>query len=345
MASDTAGLTGPIANDGAHRRGLLDRLFDLPDRLPGSALAWYAILAAGILAVAEAAGWLAGVRPVGQLESAFLIPATAATYLLMARHVLATLAREAFEAYRPALDPGSSAGRDLGRALTSAADGPALAVIAAFELVIAGSWALSPAANTSIPALWIDAVITWALWLSATGAFALLVYQTVRQIRTVVRLHALAVDIDLFQPGPINAFSRLTVTMAFVLLPLMAFALLTEQSYFQVPALGLLAVGAFVLPLRGMHSQLVEEKARLLADTADRLELVRGRIHAAVDSDDLDRTVQLGTALSTLLAERDLILRLSTWPWTTTVFRGFASAVGLPILVWLVIRVLERLIS
>ena len=49
-------------------------------------------------------------------------------------------------------------------------------------------------------------------------------------------------------------------------------------------------------------------------------------------------------AVTTILAERDALQRLPTWPWSTAIFRGFVSAVLLPIVVWLVIRALERVL-
>ena len=52
---------------------------------------------------------------------------------------------------------------------------------------------------------------------------------------------------------------------------------------------------------------------------------------------------QLDKTLSAVLAERDVIAHLSTWPWSATTFRGFASALLLPIAIFLITRFIDRL--
>lgn len=49
-------------------------------------------------------------------------------------------------------------------------------------------------------------------------------------------------------------------------------------------------------------------------------------------------------ALGALTAQRDLIVRLPTWPWSTAALTRFLSAVLLPIGLWLITRVLERIV-
>lgn len=96
--------------------------------------------------------------------------------------------------------------------------------------------------------------------------------------------------------------------------------------------------------VRGMHGRLAAEKSRLLNNANSRLQLVIDRIHRMVDSDDLARADELQKTEAALLAERDLDLHLSTWPWSTATFRGLLSAVMLPIFIGVVIRLLTRVI-
>lgn len=67
-------------------------------------------------------------------------------------------------------------------------------------------------------------------------------------------------------------------------------------------------------------------------------------IHAAVDPGDGSMIEAGNRALSTLIAERDLVNKVPTWPWTTGALTGFLSAVLLPLGLWLVTRFLERLV-
>ena len=75
-----------------------------------------------------------------------------------------------------------------------------------------------------------------------------------------------------------------------------------------------------------------------------RLQHVIARIHRMVDADDLGSADELQKAETALLAERDLYLHLSTWPWSTGTFRGILSAVMLPIFIGVVLRLLTRVI-
>ena len=74
------------------------------------------------------------------------------------------------------------------------------------------------------------------------------------------------------------------------------------------------------------------------------LRLTLDRIHGMVDADDHGRADELQKTEAALLAERDLYLHLSTWPWTTGTFRALASAVMLPIIIGVVLRLLSRVI-
>ena len=52
----------------------------------------------------------------------------------------------------------------------------------------------------------------------------------------------------------------------------------------------------------------------------------------------------LSKAQTALIQERDLIVRLSTWPWDPSTLRAVVSAIALPIALFLVTRVLDRFI-
>lgn len=52
----------------------------------------------------------------------------------------------------------------------------------------------------------------------------------------------------------------------------------------------------------------------------------------------------LSKAQTALVQERDLIARLSTWPWDPTTLRAVVSAIALPIVLFLITRVLDRFV-
>lgn len=292
--------------------------------------------------VAQAAGWVAGARPVGTLEPTIVVPVILTGYVAAAIVVMRRVAMGAFVLFQPALGDAVADPEAVARSLGSPPLRASLVAIVIFEIVITGSYLSSPAASATIPDAWPDAGFVWAAWMTAVAVFATIVVFAIHQLRIVSRLHEIAPNIDLFRPAPINAFSRLTVTVAIGLLPLLLFSVGAENALLQVPAMALLIVTSFALPLRGLHGRLAREKRRLFDASTARFEAVRARVHAAVDTGELGQAPLLQAAMAAVLAERDVIAKLPTWPWTTTVFRGFASAVLVPILLWLAIRVLER---
>jgi hypothetical protein len=83
----------------------------------------------------------------------------------------------------------------------------------------------------------------------------------------------------------------------------------------------------------------------LISGANARLKTVQARLHQAVDTDDLSRADGLQKSQAALLAERDLYLHLSTWPWSQGTFRGLASAVVLPVLLGVALRVIGRFVE
>ncbi len=52
----------------------------------------------------------------------------------------------------------------------------------------------------------------------------------------------------------------------------------------------------------------------------------------------------LTKAFTGLLAEREFVRRLPTWPWDPSALRAVASAIALPILLFLITRGLDRFV-
>ena len=354
MTADLLMQPAEAAPGRAPHSGLIDRLIGLPARMPGLGVAWYAVLVPVLVVGLSAPSWVAGVVPWGTVLAEVVGPSVLAAYLLGSIHGLNRIARTAFEQFRPALGEHPDADR-LRVHLTTIPDRAGVIVILLAELVVTGGFFSDDAALRRFaehpPAVAVGQVVAW--WL-AIAAAALVILHTVRQLRAVGGLHAAATSIDLFEPGPIIAFSRLTSATAFVLLivPVLIAASatlegVTDASAFDIVqqvTIILLAVATFLIPLLGMHDRMTGEKSRLAREVHDRLKATTARIHAGVDAHDLADAAQLNSTLSSLLAERDLVDRLPTWPWSPGLVRGFASAVLLPVLFLLLTQVLERML-
>ncbi len=120
---------------------------------------------------------------------------------------------------------------------------------------------------------------------------------------------------------------------------------LNPVSIFGVVTLLLLGTASFVLPLSGMHERLVDEKNRLLAAVGSRLNGTFDLLHTSVDTQSLDQTDKINQTIASLKAERDILADLPTWPWQPETPRVFLTAVVLPVVVWVLTALLERVLG
>jgi hypothetical protein len=166
----------------------------------------------------------------------------------------------------------------------------------------------------------------------------------------VDHIHGLVGRIHLFRAKPLYAFSGLAARtgVSFVLLSYCIIAVqpaaLRESPALQMVVLAMIptAVACFILPLRGMHRRLTAEKNRMLADASSRFETLLARLHERVDRGDLADADKLNAQIASVAAEREAVARISTWPWELTTLTGFVSALLLPVLLWVLQRVLTR---
>jgi len=339
----TARTIGPAVH-----RGVVDRAVSGLERLPGTAVPW---IVAGVIVLAlaaHAASWIAGEAPFGEPVPELLLPTPFLTYFLVLIVVLDGVAHSSFDDFRVSLDEPADLIERLRADLTSIPDIPAVVAIVLWAVIVNGGGGESDGGFVGQP---ITGIGLSVLWFLTNIALALLVVHTLRQLRQVGRLQAMVARVNLLDPGPINAFSRLTAATAGGILAIgVAFAAAGDSddpSSFGIAievVIAMIAIAFFVLPVRGMHGRLAAEKGRLLENANSRLQLVVDRIHRMVDGDDLSRADELQKTQAALLAERDLYLHLSTWPWSTGLFRGLVSALMLPIFIGIVLRLLTRVI-
>lgn len=333
--------------------GLLDRL----DRLPGPVWLTYTVIAVLMVLAVHTQPWARGTQPVGVFDLPNVYWGLLPVALLWSAGYLDRVAGSAFDAFRPALSlPDADAAR-LRYELTVVPRDPSIAIAVVTAVLTVGSYALDPVATgvAGVP----GPVLAGRLALeSFNGAILfVLIYQLLRQMRQVSRTLARSAAVDLFKPGPLYAFSKLTSRTGIVLVLLVASSsviapptvafdsqsfLLLWAPYLFLPSA--IAVIAFVVPLYGMHGRLVAEKERLQDDAEARLQRVLTETNQAVDGRDFARIDGLNKALASLLQEREILAKLPTWPWSTGTFRGFVSAILLPLGLFLVQQALGRLL-
>lgn len=188
-------------------------------------------------------------------------------------------------------------------------------------------------------------VFTWAL----IGVF---VYYLGRQLRLIDRLYRRHAVVNLFDAGPLYAFSRFSaqVSVGILLIGYLwiaAYPTGVDRSLmmFMFSTLGVLlslALVTFLGPIWGAHQRLVEEKERRTSEVYADLETTMRELHRDAEAHVYERADGLTKTLGGLSEELALLEKVSTWPWRMSTLRGFLSAVFLPLFLWFAQQVLSR---
>lgn len=328
----------------------MDGLIQWIQQLPGPTWAFYIAAVLLIAVLNNAVFWLDGSHEMGTLDPVRTIDTGFIVFLVALYHHLSLAARGSLQIFRPVLKASEPELNHLEYRLTTLPR--RLGWLAVLIGIVAGiaSVQSDPAVyglnvtNTILPTIYQTVGQSFVI---ASGSG--LIFQTIRQLRFVNELHRKVSEIDLFRLEPLHAFSKLTARAGIGLVLLIVFNLLVEVLTTAAPisvmiGIGVLAFAVFTIPLLGMRNRMKQERAQLLNETNAAIKSTIGRIHGQVNSNEHDEIAGLNTTLNALVVERDLIGGISTWPWEPSTFRGFASSLLLPLLLWLVTRLLERLV-
>lgn len=333
----------------------MDRFTDRVDHLPLPNWAFYLALWLLLFAAETLIHWYDGSYPPGTIYPFHLVLTGTIPYTLALIHYLDRRAENALLKFRPGLDVTEAEYADLRYQLTTLPQRQTVIAsligvgIAALALTLAPeSWSRPAAFPVSNLSLGFNIILTILMWW-IVGAFA---YHTVHQLRLVSRIYARYTQINLFRLIPLYVFSDLSArtTLGF-LLPLYAWYAVLPNT-FERPGNVISAVIAnvaagliFVWPLLGIHRLLADEKERLLAESAQRLEAAIAELYARMDSGKLEGMDNLVKGMEGLEINHKAVSRISTWPWAPETPRGLVAALLFPLIVWLGQWFLQRVLS
>jgi hypothetical protein len=178
-------------------------------------------------------------------------------------------------------------------------------------------------------------------------------YHCLHQLREIHRLHRDWAEVRLINVQPMYALSRVTsLTVLGVVLYNYGWYLAQPGADLRNPVtvvetlfnLGLV-LPVFIWPLWSAHHLLVEAKERGLAGVAGRKETARRQLHEAADAGQLERVDPLNKVLGALETENAELHKVPTWPWAPGTLRGLLGTVLLPIMLWLIQRLLGSLLG
>jgi hypothetical protein len=107
----------------------------------------------------------------------------------------------------------------------------------------------------------------------------------------------------------------------------------------------ILSILAFIWPLLGVHRVLDAQRSQLLEANMEKVRLAATETHRLLTSREYDGMAPLKNAMDSLAAERTNLRELSTWPWQVETVRLVSTAVFLPIVVYLLEKVLLVLLG
>jgi hypothetical protein len=202
-------------------------------------------------------------------------------------------------------------------------------------------------ADSPIAANLLSAVYWIGWWVM--GAF---LYHTIHQLRVINRIYEGHTRIHLSAMSPLYAFSTVTaLTAATLVIATYGWTALNPENLTQpasivvIALITLLALGAFAWPLLGTRRILAKEKAQRLDQVSLRLEAVFSEMHERIDSREIEELEALTKVVSVLETERDTLKAISTWPWQPETLRFLATALLLPLLLWIIQFILQQVLA
>lgn len=334
----------------------IDHLFSWLAGLPGPLWLVYLLLGVILALPGHLVQWVDGSLGPGTIAPSRIFEASMLVILLALLNYLNASARKSVETFSPLLQENAGQIAALQHAIASI--GRREGCLAAGLGILAGlgsllsspaSWGLAPGASSGVVAV----TALMAIMISVLGI--VLIVHTYHQLRMVNRIHDRAVKINLWQRGPVYAFSTLTartgvgIALIIYYYSFVAFTLdvygsveLSPLDASMMAVMLLLAFASFILPLAGMQRKLKREKTRLLAEADQRFERTLDKLHEQLDSEHFDRLGGLKDTLNLLQIEREALSRISSWPWRPETLRGFLSSIAIPIIIWLTTTYLGR---
>ncbi len=353
-AAISAPITPASTMSVSYRRGPMSSLLAWMDSLPGHGWWVIALFALILLAWGNGILWAAGRLAVGTLDfnatSLLAYGPYGLATLLIGRHIAST----AVDTFWPATGWPEA---DKPTWTAQFANTPAGIELAALVVGVVGGIAALVAAPSTIVGAQSDSLAYYiALAPSFVAGYSVAAVGAAISFRwlwLVTRIHREATAIDPFDRRPIYAFSRLTVLTGLAYIAAVYYSLTVNGAYQagNLPSLAFLSVAivasvaAFVAPLWGIHVRITRERDELLRDVDQRINQLGLKLYGLINSGSLESTSAFNSLLTTLGAMRERILRLPTWPWPPNLFRGFLTALLLPILIFLVTRVISTYLS
>ena len=182
------------------------------------------------------------------------------------------------------------------------------------------------------------------------GAF----YSAIRMLAHIDKLYKRVKQINLFNLTPLYSLSLFTSKVGMVFIIFVLLNLITPyvmgtsdpgiQNFYTLFK-SIFALLIFIMPLLGIHRRLEEAKAQAVETNNDLIENGFAQMQSLVKAGKHEEVSKWRGSNSALLEYRQELNRISTWPLDTATLRSFVTALFVPLTVWSIQQLVNRVIN
>jgi hypothetical protein len=328
----------------------IDRFRNWVEKLPVRAWIFYVVFGIVLILVQMLFLWLDRGLQAEELLPAIIFNGLIIPFALALIHLLDNQAVTALNSMRPVLDTIESEFDQYEYQLSNMPSPRPLfaGLTLVVSLILSEQLWIVPIRYAALEQLPIFAVVFHVIDKSSAFLFGVLIYHTIRQLRLVNAINSKHIRINLFNLGPLQAFSRLTASTAVGLVVgvygwmLINPELLTDPlSLAGLVSSTILAVAVFVWPLVGAHRLIEMERERILHGIDLQFEAVFAMFNQRFHDDDSSAIERINGTISSLEIQYRKIKAIPTWPWKPESVPSVLTAIALP----LILRILQFLVE
>jgi hypothetical protein len=332
----------------------LDRFNARLAQLPGPSWAYYLGIWLVLVLLQNVALWVEGAYPAGTFLPNHTAIAALIPLLVALSHFLDNRAGAALATLRPAMEVGEEEYRRLRYRLTTLPALPTLLVslIGVASIVLLNVILDSFGDFGGLGAFPISRTLIYLMYVGAWWVVAAFLYHTIHQLRAINLVYTHHTRVNLFKMRPLYGLSGVTALTGVSLTAITYGWMAINPELWDSPIsmavvlpITALAFVAFIWPLLGIHRLLEEEKGRLLDECSIRIQAAIAELHRRVDSQGLEGMDDLNKTIASLQIEKNLLEGIPTWPWRPETVRLLITALALPLGLWFIQYLLQRLMG
>ena len=329
----------------------IDLITQRIERLPIRARTFYVLSGIVLIAFRLLFLWLDGGMDAVELLPVIIFNGLAAPFLLALIHLLDDQAVTALNSMRPMIETTEGEFEQLKYRLANMPFPVPLIVGLGMTtfLILTPYITAEPIRFAALERMPMFGIVFHIIDKSSGFLSGVIIYHTIRQLRLVNSITSHRIRINLFQIGPLQAFSRLTASTAIGLVLFMNLWLLINPDLLADPVnigfaagFGIIIITVFVWPIYGIHRLIGAEKAKALQEIDLRLEEVFLKFDQHFREDDYPAIEILNGTISSLEIQRGRVDAVPTWPWKPGTIRSVMAAIALPLLLMLVQILVEQ---